>query len=336
MVLLGLNFGLGIARHILRDVPEIRLVGLCDQDSAKLRTVSAELGIRAYESLDEVLSDPEIEAVGLFTGPLGRAQLIKRVLQAGRHVMTTKPFETDVPEAVHVLEEARERGLVVHLNSPAPVLSDDLLQIHSWVETHGLGRPISLQARTWARYREQANGTWYDDPKLCPVAPILRLGIYFLNDFAPLMGVPRRVHVMQSRLFTGRPTVDHAQASIEFENGSTASVLASFCIEDGKPYQDEVTVNYEKGTIRRRMERKKAPDMSQDLAVLELETPTQTLRAETRPSHYAGWYEWKSFQEAVRGVPGAPRLNPDGILYGLRLLEAIRRSAESGLPENVS
>ncbi|MDX6765246.1 MAG: Gfo/Idh/MocA family oxidoreductase [Candidatus Methylacidiphilales bacterium] len=335
MGMLGLNFGEGVARHIRRSVPHIELVSLCDQNQEKAGQLAKEFRLDHARDLDVLLEDPRIEAIGVFTGPLGRASLISRIIAAGRHVMTTKPFETDVVAAARVLDEARERGLTIHLNSPTPVPAVDVNQILTWVAEFDLGRPVSMQASTWARYREQANGTWYDDPALCPVAPILRLGIYFLNDFLPLLGTPSRVHVLQSRMFTGRPTVDHAQAGIEFTNGATASVMASFCVGDGKPYQDEVVLNYEHGTIRRRMVRLDAPDMGEDYAVLELQSPNGMARFQTPPGAYAGWYQWQAFARAVRGEPGVPPQNRDGVLYGLQLLAAIARAGRTGQTENV-
>ncbi len=211
--------------------------------------------------------------MALFTPPSKRATLIGRVIEAGRHVITTKPFELDCAAAEAVLREAHRRNLAVHMNSPAPTPADDIARIKWWEQEHALGAPIGMRAETWSNYRESTDGSWYDDPARCPVAPICRLGIYFLNDFAALLGQPARVHVMQSRIFTGRPTPDNAQMAIEFQNGALANVFASFCIGDGNPWPDRVTLNYERGTIDRWMERTGKPDMSGDRAVLELQAP---------------------------------------------------------------
>jgi predicted dehydrogenase len=331
----GLNFGEGVVRHIQRVVPSLKLVSLCDQNHEKAARLAAELDLGKADHLDAMLEDPRVEAVAVFTGPMGRASLITRILQAGRHVITTKPFETELAAAARVLDEARERGLTVHLNSPTPTYSQDVAQIRAWVGEYQLGRPIAMQARTSARYFEKPTGTWYDDPALCPVAPILRLGIYFLNDFVPLLGTPDRVQVQQSRIFTERPTVDHAQVGIEYTNGATASILASFCIGDGKPYRDEVILSYENGTIRRWVERMDGPDMGGDHAVVELQTPGKVLRFQTKPGDYAGWYQWQVFARVVRGDVRMPRTNREQVLSGLNLLSAISCAGRSGRAEPV-
>jgi predicted dehydrogenase len=136
--------------------------------------------------------------------------LIRKAIRAGKHVMTTKPFELDPQAAANVLAEAKSLGMVVHLNSPPATRPGDIQQIFNWQREHDLGRPVSAQCQTWVSYREKPDGSWYDDPKRCPVAPIFRLGIYAINDLMFLFKNPRQVSVMHSRLFTQRPTPDHA------------------------------------------------------------------------------------------------------------------------------
>ena len=90
--------------------------------------------------------------------------MIRRIVSAGKDVITTKPFELDPRAARGALEEAAALGRVVHLNSPRPRLAADLRQILRWQQQYELGRPVAARAETWCSYREQADGSWYDDP----------------------------------------------------------------------------------------------------------------------------------------------------------------------------
>ncbi len=333
--LVGVNFGAYLARNLTLGNPYVKIAAICDANEARAQALAEELNVPFFTSIDQMLTDPSVEAVGLFTPPIGRAKLIRQILEAGRHVMTTKPFEVNVSDAESVLREAADRKLAVHLNSPTPVPQEDMVQIKTWVREHELGRVIGMRAATWASYREKANGSWYDDPARCPAAPILRLGIYFLNDFAALLGTPSRVHVMQSRIFTERSTSDNAQLSIEFETGALANIYASFCVDDGEPWRDEVTLNFERGTIRRWIERTTGDHMAKDYAVTELRRKgAASVRATTQPGAYAGWYDWKTFHACVRGK--MPLQPAEEILCGVRLLDAMRRSSVSGQPESVN
>lgn len=336
IAVVGINFGAKMARSLASDVPAVKLAAICDLDGPKARALAGELNVPAYTSLEEMLADPVIEAVAVFTGPVGRAQLIERILKAGKHVMTTKPFELDVAEAERACATARELGLVLHVNSPAPTPAGDMAAIRGWVADGALGRPISLQAMTWANYQEKADGSWLDDPVRCPAAPLFRLGVYFLGEFAGLLGKPLTMSVQQSRIRTGRPTADTAQMSISYENGALANIFASFCIGDGRPWADDVTISYEHGRIHRWMERTGNLDMSSDHAVVELHRPGKPkVRVETPPGDFTGWYNWTAFHAAVRNLPGSVRLDADGLVTSVKLLSTLTRASQSGLVEQV-
>lgn len=337
IVILGANFGAKIARQLMAARGPVRVSGVCDLDQSKARALAQELGVPFHPDIDSVLRDPRVETVGVFTGPAGRGRLLEHILNAGKHVMTTKPFELDPVEAERAFAAAKKNHVALHLNSPAPCPAADLSAIRGWLARGDLGRPVSLHACTWADYNEHADGSWMDDPQRCPGGPLFRLGVYFLNDFAGLLGTPCEVHVMHARLRTGRPTPDNAQICIRYDTGALANVFASFCIGDGEPYRDEITIACERGTIHRWMQRTGSIDMSGDHAVAELKTPGRPLeRIVTRPGDYAGWYDWAAFHSAVRRLPGSVPNNADETVAGVRLLEAMARSFASGKTEAVS
>jgi predicted dehydrogenase len=245
--IIGLGFGLGYMKNYMkseRGRKLLEIAGVCDANPARLKQGRDVFGCAQYTDLDAMLADPSIEAIGLFSGPVKRAELVGRAIRAGKHVMTTKPFELDPRAAADVLAEAKRLGKVIQLNSPAATTPSDMKQIFDWQREHNLGRPVAAQWQTWARYNEKPDGSWYDDPALCPVAPIFRLGIYAINEILYFLHDPQKVEVMHSRLFTARPTPDHALLSIRFRDGALASVFASFCVDTPFPYPDRLTLNF--------------------------------------------------------------------------------------------
>lgn len=333
IAVVGLNFGRMMVRDLIgTPAYGIQVVTVCDRDRAMVDRIAGEFGVRACYDLDAVLADPSIEAVGLFTGPHGRAALLSKIIRTGRDVITTKPFEMNVADARSVLAEAEKLGRVIHLNSPTPCLTSDVIRIREFVDKFDLGRPLALRAETWAGYHEQANGSWYDDPVLCPAAPLLRLGIYFFNDFCPLIGDPASLHVMATRLRTGRPTPDHAHVGIRFHNGALAQVFASFCVDDGRSWQDRVSLVYERGTIVRWIERPVAHMHAEAYAVVECFAAgmDKPVRVELPRGDYAGQYQWANFARTVRRLPVIGLEAPANAVYGVRLLEAIGRSCAAG------
>jgi predicted dehydrogenase len=338
--------GLGFGRHVIEQQilrgpaePYFRLAAVCGQEPAKADEAAVCFGTRAYYSIDDLLADPQIAAVGLFTDPAGRAELIRKIVRAGKDVMTTKPLERSADDALAVLREARSLGRTVHLNSPTPVLTADLQQIADWRRQFDLGRPVSAAVHVSCHYSEKADGSWYDDPDRCPAAPVFRLGIYAINDLVPFLGQAESVQVTHSRLSTGRPTPDNALLSIRFAGGALAAVSASFCVKDGQAYKQSMSLSFENGTVDRRTT---VADEDTDDVELTLLRPSGVARnraitlTATHPiEKCSGRYQWDVFYRAVRGEAFPDQATPEEMVAGLRIVEAMARAQKDGRTEAV-
>ncbi|MER7250638.1 Gfo/Idh/MocA family oxidoreductase [Kribbella sp. NPDC000426] len=328
MAVVGLHFGRTMLRT-LGDSPMIDMVGVCDLDQDLTASVAADEGVRHYADLDEILADPEVDAVGLFTSPVGRAALLSRIVRSGKPVVTTKPFDIDPDQARAVLDEAGRRGVVIRLNSPSPSPSADLSLIGRWRTGHHLGRPIGAHAAVWASYQERPDGSWYDDQWRCPAAPITRLGVYLVNDLIRLMGPAERVQVLSSRVRTGRPTADNAQLALTFPGGALATVFASFCVDDGLAYGNELTVHFERGTITRA--RADRPGMI-DLLLIKDGRPVESCSVPEIPDE---GYDLAEFVSAVQSGAVITADEARQIVAGVAVLEAAGRAERSGAVEAV-
>jgi predicted dehydrogenase len=331
--IVGLNFG----RHIIDELTVgpassyFEIVAVCDLDASKAQNMAQRLGVCAYTDFDEFLKATDFMAVGLFTGPIGRASLIQRLIKEGKDVITTKPFEKDPQAALDVLIEAQKLGRIIHLNSPSPLLSPDLVQIRTWHKEFDLGKPVGARADIWASYREQADGTWYDDPELCPVAPIFRLGIYLINDLIQIFGPAQKVQVLESRLFEGRPTPDNAQLGILFKNGGLANIFASFCVNDGDHYRNSLTLNFENGTIYRNVGADRAVQEEISLIMNKDGKRSLVAQVEVPSQNRSGHYQWDAFARAIRGEKLDEVCTPEEIVAGLQVIQAMAQ-ADGGEP----
>lgn len=338
MAVVGLRFGRHITDHQVCSGPGrpyIRLAGVFDLDDEKASDAARKNGVRKYSSLDEILEDPSVEAVGLFTPPNGRAALIRKIIRAGKHVMTTKPFELDAEEALSVLEEARSLNRIVHINSPEPLPDGETAQILEWQEEFQLGRPVAARWETYTRYHETADGGWYDDSARCPVAPVFRLGIYGINQLLRLCGRVSAVSVAHSRLFTGRPTPDNAELSLSFENGALGSVFASFCIDDAHRYANSLCIHYERGTVT--SDTLKTRDnhdvIAKELRVRSLQPDGQVMeeRIQLKEESLVGKYQWAGFYRAVReGRALENEISPQMVAHSVQIINAMQAADHAG------
>lgn len=337
LVIVGLRFGRYLIDRIRRgdEGAEVRIAAVCDRDGALARRTGAELGVPAFDSLEQVLADADLPAVGLFTPPGGRADLVRRCLISGKDVMTTKPFELDPRAAREVLEESVRLRRVVHVNSPSPAPAD-VVQIESWIRDYDLGRPVAARAEMLTSTQETADGTWYDDPRRCPLAPVFRLGIYAINDLVRLFGPASQVFAQGERVRTGRPTPDQGQLSVRFRQGGLASVFATFCCDNGDRYLNSLLLHCERGTIYRNLD----PDMpwrpaSGSTARLSLvmgDEASRRLVATKEVAPRSGEYPWNEFASAVRDRQPLEAAGISTIVEGVRVVAAMAESDRTGAP----
>ena len=96
---------------------ELRYV--CDGDPATRERAARQFpGARAAESLDELLADPDLDAVVLATPVPTHADLAVAVLEAGKHCFVEKPLALTEADAERAVDAARRTGrtlMVGHL-----------------------------------------------------------------------------------------------------------------------------------------------------------------------------------------------------------------------------
>lgn len=228
------SVGLGWWGGMLAD--KARLGGL-DLVSCFARTpearehFAADHGCRPAPSLDDLLSDPEVEAVLIATPHSTHADLVAEVASAGKHVFVDKPLTLTVAEAKRAIAAAEGAGVVLQVGhnrrrQPATrrlkqmIDSGELGMIH-YAEAN-LSYPKGLQPRSG----------WRGDPAESPAGGMTGLGIHMADNLNYLLGRASRVAAFSRRII-GVGTLDDATtATVEFEDGPLAMLATAMVIPD--------------------------------------------------------------------------------------------------------
>jgi predicted dehydrogenase len=145
----------------------IHVLGLAERTGEKAQQKAAELGIpRLYGSLEEMLSDPDIDVVHLATPNHLHHPHAKAALLAGRHVVCEKPLAMTSAESAELVQLAREKQLVnaVNFNIRMYPLAQ---QARSMVQSGELGDLFILQGsylQDWLLFPTDWN--WRLEPDL--------------------------------------------------------------------------------------------------------------------------------------------------------------------------
>jgi len=165
---LGLGvLGLGEGRSIISAAVESELwdvVELCDLNEALRRERSREFGVERHSgSLDAMLANPAVDAVGIYTPDHLHAEHVIRCLEAGKHVICTKPFLDGLSRAQEVLDAQAASGKVVFVGQSARFFHSFARQRQHF-ETSDFGRLVTVEAAYHADHRWFLDKPWARQP----------------------------------------------------------------------------------------------------------------------------------------------------------------------------
>jgi predicted dehydrogenase len=97
---------------------DVDVVGVYDASPEAIDGIQSRFPVvrRVFESVDDLLAEPQIEIVDIATHPPVRRGLIEQAIDAGKHVLSQKPFAMDVRAARELVERADRRGVRLAVN----------------------------------------------------------------------------------------------------------------------------------------------------------------------------------------------------------------------------
>ncbi|MEP2687407.1 Gfo/Idh/MocA family protein [Maribacter dokdonensis] len=145
IAIIGLGFGAEFI-PIYKKHPNAELVALCQRNDKKLQQIADVFNIeKRYTSYEELLKDPDIDAVHINTPiPLHGQQSIQ-ALRAGKHVACTVPMATTVDECRQIVALTQETGLT-YMMMETVVYAREFLFMKELYENGNLGKIQFLKA----------------------------------------------------------------------------------------------------------------------------------------------------------------------------------------------
>ena len=145
IAIVGLGFGAEFI-PIYQKHPNAHLIAVSQRNASKLNELADAFGIeKRYTSFDELIEDPEIDAVHINTPiPDHGIQSIK-ALKAGKHVACTVPMATTVEECEEIVKLTNEKGLT-YMMMETVVYAREFLYMKELYENGELGKVQFLKA----------------------------------------------------------------------------------------------------------------------------------------------------------------------------------------------
>ena len=200
-----------------------QLVAVASRDSARASVEASAFGAaRAYGSYDQLLDDPDVEAVYIPLPNGLHAEWTLAAVRAGRHVLCEKPLARSAAEAQRMEEAATKAGVTL-MEAYMSAFHPRLQRAIALAQEGALGRLRSLRTVFTFPNRDPSNHRWL--PEMGGGA-LLDVGIYCLEPLLAVAGDPLSVAARRVQSPSG---VDATfSAWLEFADDLTASLLVSF------------------------------------------------------------------------------------------------------------
>ncbi len=229
--------------------PNSELVAVCRRDEAKLRQFCDEFEItRSYTDADQLICDPELDAVYVATPVNLHLPQTIAAARAGKHVLVEKPMAMTVGECDEMIDVCRRQNVklgVAYYRRYYPVVE----HIKQLIESGEIGDVLSVSVATAAAFAmtPEDDGYWRVIPEQGGGGALMDIGSHRINLLLYLFGNIADVRCFAGTVAADYESEDSASLVMQFHNGIHGSLQCFF----GCPVDpDEFTVIGTKGRLR--------------------------------------------------------------------------------------
>lgn len=210
--------------------PGASLCAVFDPDPVRREEIAAHYGCKAYATPEELIDDPEIEAVSICSPNFTHAEYSIKAMQAGKHVLCEKPFAQNVEESGRMVQVAQETGRILMVGH-----NQRLLPAHrkakALLDGGIIGELLSIQSNykhsgpeSWSVAGD--GSTWFFDKKRAQFGVMGDLGAHKLDVIQYLCGerigrVNASLQTLDKKYPDGTPIdiEDNAMVLFQMRNG---------------------------------------------------------------------------------------------------------------------
>lgn len=204
-----------------------KLVAVCDNDPGRLEAARKSYDVRAYDTFEAMLADPQVGVVTVLTPSGMHAEHAIAAANAGKHVVVEKPMALRLEDADAMIAACDRAGVklfVVKQNR----LNVPVVKAREALEAGRFGKLVLGTVRVrWRRDQsyydqDQWRGTWAQDGGVLANQASHHVDLleYFMGDVVS-------VHARASRALVDIEAEDTAIATLQFANGALGVIEAT-------------------------------------------------------------------------------------------------------------
>ena len=240
-----IGLGMAVTPHAkslldLRD--RVEVAAAYSPTAARRETFAAKFALPVTDDLDAIVDDPSIDYAVLLTPPNARAELVRRLAAAGKHLLMEKPVERTTSAAEEIVATAEEAGVIlgIVLQHRFRTVAERLAER---LASGALGA-VAAASITVPWWREQG---YYDEPGRGTYSRdgggvLISQAIHTLDLALSLTGPAAEVVAVCGTTPHHRMEAeDFVAAGIRFASGAWGSLMATTAFYPGAPERIELS-----------------------------------------------------------------------------------------------
>lgn len=247
IALVGLGFGAEFI-PIYQRHPRANLYAICQRTRARLDRIGDAFGVeRRYTDFEELLADPEVDAVHINSPIPDHGWQSIAALEAGKHVACTVPMATSIADCRRIVQLVERTGLA-YMMAETVVYAREYLYMKEQLDAGRLGRLQFVQASHqqdmdgWPSYWPGLPPMWYATHCVGPVAALIGASAEYVSCFGS-----GRIRKELARRYGSPFAVETAH--IRFHKSDVSGRIIRSLFDTARQYRESIDVYGSKASI---------------------------------------------------------------------------------------
>ena len=225
--IIGLGrWGCSLVNAVHGKTDEIKFVAAHTRTRANAEEFCRDRAIALRDRYEDVLADPNIDAVVLATPHSRHAEQVMAAAVAGKHIHVEKPLTLDRESAEATVTAARRAGVILAVGFNRR-FHPSVVEVRKRLQDGRLGMVMSMVGQhTTSTGQFIPADNWRAQPDEAPGGAITAVGVHTIDHMIEFAGRVRDVLCTTGRYIPG-PSDDTSNIMLRFENGATGLLFCS-------------------------------------------------------------------------------------------------------------
>jgi len=218
-----------------------KLIGIADVDATRLGKLTTEFNCKGYASLDEMLKDPEIDAVCVCTPNHLHYEAVLKIAAAKKHCLTEKPPAMSLRETDEMIAACKKANVKFGCTVQCRVRKA-MQEMKKAINSGRFGTLLQADAyMKWYRAPEYYHMDAWRSSRQSGAGVTVQHAFHYIDVLQFLMGPAKQVQARMNNLAHKDVKLeDTLLAFVDFQNGAQGVVQASTAFWPGTDVRIEV------------------------------------------------------------------------------------------------